>query len=107
MVHQPPNSVRHCDASVTSVTAKAPEKLSHRALFYELFSAPKSGADASNEPSRIRLADAIQGHAGHSVASTYRHFDLETLAKGVASIPVPGEKSSQGIHDKVLPDPRN
>jgi integrase len=39
------------------------------------------------------LADAIQGHAGHSVASTYRHFDLETLAKGVASIPVPGEKS--------------
>ncbi len=40
------------------------------------------------------LADAIQGHAGRSVASTYRHFDLETLAKGVASIPVPGEKSS-------------
>jgi integrase len=38
------------------------------------------------------LADAIQGHAGHSVASTYRHFDLETLAKGIASIPVPGEK---------------
>ncbi len=40
------------------------------------------------------LADAIHGHAGHSVASTYRHFDLETLAKGVAAIPVPGEKSS-------------
>ena len=39
------------------------------------------------------LADAIQGHAGHSVASTYRHFDLETLAKGVASIPVPGEST--------------
>jgi hypothetical protein len=39
------------------------------------------------------LADAIQGHAGHSVASTYRHFDLETLARGVAAIPVPGEKS--------------
>jgi hypothetical protein len=29
------------------------------------------------------LADAIQGHAGRSVASNYRHFDLETLAKGV------------------------
>jgi hypothetical protein len=39
------------------------------------------------------LADAIQGHAGRSVASTYRHFDLETLARGVAAIPVPGEKS--------------
>ena len=39
------------------------------------------------------LADAIQGHAGSSVASTYRHFDLETLAKGVAAIPVPAEKS--------------
>jgi hypothetical protein len=44
------------------------------------------------------LADAIQGHAGHSVASTYRHFDLETLAKGIATIPVPGEKSSSQIH---------
>jgi integrase len=39
------------------------------------------------------LADAIQGHAGHSVASTYRHFDLKKLAEGVAAIPVPGEKS--------------
>ena len=39
------------------------------------------------------LADAIQGHAGHSVASTYRRFDSETLAKGVAAIPVPGEKT--------------
>jgi hypothetical protein len=53
------------------------------------------------------LADAIQGHAGSSVASTYRHFDLETLAKGVAAIPVPGEKSSQQIdadhsHDMVM-----
>jgi hypothetical protein len=37
MVHQPPDSVRRCDASVTSVTAKAPEKLSHMALFYGLF----------------------------------------------------------------------
>jgi hypothetical protein len=45
------------------------------------------------------LADAIQGHAGHSVASTYRHFDLETLAKGVAAIPVPGETPSHQIHD--------
>ena len=40
------------------------------------------------------LADAIQGHAGRSVASTYRHFDLRKLAEGVAAIPVPGEKSS-------------
>lgn len=53
------------------------------------------------------LADAIQGHAGHSVASTYRHFDLETLARGVASIPVPGEKSNHQIdadhgHDVLM-----
>jgi hypothetical protein len=47
----------------------------------------------------FRLADAIQGHAGRSVASTYRRLDLETLAKGVAAIPVPGEKSSQQIDD--------
>jgi hypothetical protein len=45
------------------------------------------------------LADAIQGHAGHSVASIYRHFDLKKLAEGVAAIPVPGEKSSQQIDD--------
>jgi integrase len=36
------------------------------------------------------LADAVQGHAGRSVASTYRHFDLKTLADAVAKIPVPG-----------------
>jgi hypothetical protein len=36
MVHQPSDSDHHCDASVTSVTAKVPGKLSHRALFYEL-----------------------------------------------------------------------
>jgi integrase len=47
------------------------------------------------------LADAIQGHAGHSAASTYRHFDLETLARGVASIPVPGEQSNQQIDADV------
>ena len=47
------------------------------------------------------LADAIQGHAGHSIASTYRHFDLETLAKGIASIPVPREKSSPQINADV------
>ena len=50
---------------------------------------------------RIRLADAIQGHAGRSVASTYRHFDLETLAKGIAAIPVPAEKSSHKIDADV------
>jgi hypothetical protein len=27
----------------------------------------------------------------------HRHFDLETSAKGVASIPVPGEKSNHQI----------
>jgi len=47
------------------------------------------------------LADAIQGHAGHSVASTYRHFDLETLAKAVAAIPVPGEKSQSPNQTKA------
>jgi hypothetical protein len=29
---------------------------------------------------------------------------LKKLAKGVAAIPVPGEKSDHQIHDKVLPD---
>jgi integrase len=53
------------------------------------------------------LADAIQGHAGHSVASIYRHFDLKKLAEGVASIPVPGDKSNHQIdadhgHDVVM-----
>ena len=43
------------------------------------------------------LADAIQGHAGRSVASIYRHFDLKKLAEGVASIPVPGDKSNHQI----------
>jgi hypothetical protein len=44
------------------------------------------------------LADAIQGHAGRSVASIYRHFDLKKLAEGVASIPVPGEKPNHQIN---------
>jgi integrase len=53
------------------------------------------------------LADAIQGHAGRSVASTYRHFDLKKLAEGVASIPVPAEKPDHHIntdhgHDVVM-----
>jgi len=51
----------------------------------------------------FRLRD---GDPRGSVASTYRHFDLETLAKGVAAIPVPGEKSVHRInsdhgHDMV------
>ena len=54
------------------------------------------------------LADAIQGHAGRSVASTYRHFDLETLATGVAAIPVPGEQSNRQSDADApisIPDP--
>jgi integrase len=43
------------------------------------------------------LADAIQGHAGRSVASTYRHFDLKKLAEGVAAIPIPSEKTGAEI----------
>ena len=35
-------------------------------------------------------ADAIQGHAGKTEASTYRHFAIQTLAEAVARIPVPG-----------------
>ena len=55
----------------------------------------------------LRLAEAIQGHTGPSDASTYRHFDLETLARGVAAIPVPGENSSHQSdadhgHDVVM-----
>jgi hypothetical protein len=53
------------------------------------------------------LADAIQGHAGRSVASTYRHFDLETLEKGIAAIPVPAEKSDhQTDADLAIADHR-
>jgi hypothetical protein len=44
---------------------------------------------------------------GPYVASTYRHFDLETLAKGVASIPVPADKSShQTDADSAIADHR-
>jgi integrase len=39
------------------------------------------------------VADALQGHAGRTVASTYRHFDLKTRARELARIPVPVEKS--------------
>jgi hypothetical protein len=42
----------------------------------------------------FRLRD---GHPRGSVASLYRHFDLETLAKGVDAIPVPAEKSDYQI----------
>ena len=45
---------------------------------------------ASRTGVQDRLADAIQGHAGRSVAATYRHFDLKTLAQAIAAIPIPG-----------------
>lgn len=35
------------------------------------------------------IADSIQGHTDESSAATYRHFDLKTLAKAIATIPVP------------------
>lgn len=35
------------------------------------------------------IADALQGHRSGSAASTYRHFDLPTLAKAVAALPMP------------------
>ena len=54
---------------------------------------------------RRKNANGVTGTA--SVASTYRHFDLETLARGVAAVPVPGEKSKHQIdadhgHDVVM-----
>jgi hypothetical protein len=38
---------------------------------------------------RGKDANGVTGTA--SVASIYRHFDLETLAKGIAAIPVPAK----------------
>ncbi|MGO4526804.1 hypothetical protein AB4097_18320 [Microvirga sp. 2MCAF35] len=41
-------------------------------------------------------ADAIQGHAGKSDASTYRHFDIATLAAAVSAIPSPLDTETGG-----------
>jgi integrase len=41
------------------------------------------------------VADAVQGHAGRSVAATYRHFDLKTLAREVAKIAVPATSPTE------------
>jgi integrase len=35
------------------------------------------------------MADAIQGHAGKTVASRYRHFDIKSIADAVALLPLP------------------
>jgi len=35
------------------------------------------------------MADAIQGHAGRTVASRYRHFDLKSMADAIASLHMP------------------
>ena len=48
----------------------------------------------------VRLADAIQGHAGRSLASTYEHFDLKKLGEGVAITPA-GEKSKRQINPNL------
>jgi hypothetical protein len=68
---------------------------------------PALAANSREYVFRIR-----DGHTRRSVASTYRHFDLTKLAKGVAAIPVPSEKSSQEIdadrsHDLVRGFPAN
>jgi|GEM_PF-1206394 len=42
------------------------------------------------------VADAIQGHAPKTEAGTYRHFDMKTLAKAVASIPIPILRDADG-----------
>jgi len=63
----------------------------------------------SNKSNPFKRVVILVNHpdTGHSVASTYRHFDLETLARGVASIPVPAEKPDHQIntdhgHDVVM-----
>ena len=35
------------------------------------------------------IADFLQGHRSPSVASKYRHFDIPTLGKAVAAVPIP------------------
>lgn len=37
------------------------------------------------------VADHLQGHAAASVAGRYRHFEIGTLAKAVAMVPIPGQ----------------
>lgn len=35
------------------------------------------------------MADAIQGHAGKTTASAYRHFEVRTMGDAIASLPLP------------------
>ncbi len=35
------------------------------------------------------MADAIQGHAGKTVASRYRHFSIKGMADAIALLPLP------------------
>ena len=53
---------------------------------------------ASRADIQDSLADAIQGHAGRSVAARYRHFDLKTLARAIAAIPVPYVEADDQVH---------
>lgn len=53
------------------------------------------------------VADHLQGHAAASVAGRYRHFEIETLAKAVAMIPVPVQQAvverADGVPARAVP----
>ncbi len=53
----------------------------------------KSTASRVNVPDS--RADAIQGHRTQGEAARYRHFDLKTLARDVACIPIPNMELDQ------------
>ena len=49
------------------------------------------------------LADIVQSHAGRSVASTYRHFDLKTLPMPSTKFPYRDGEASQEETPPSLP----
>lgn len=51
---------------------------------------------------REKLTDAIQGHAGTSVADSYRHPSIKEMADAIARIPVPQVDGSAADHQGMI-----
>lgn len=89
---------RHASKSVSNRLAlwvreqgfNDPRKAPMHALRHWFKSAcPRAGISDS-------VADRLQGHADASTAGVYRHFDMPTLAKELAKLPVPALPAQQG-----------
>ncbi|MCJ2040416.1 site-specific integrase [Methylobacterium sp. J-059] len=89
--HNRSDTARHASKGVSNHLASwirqqgfnNPRKAPNHALRHWFKSAaPKIGMLDS-------VADHIQGHAPKTEGGTYRHFDMKTLARAVASIPIP------------------